>query len=107
MRALDTSNGLKWTAIEVEEFEVSVPGGKRVTFQPKALVLAAGEGNQVLLDKMAGENRTLRTRGALRTRGGEPAVTTIIKTLRHIQADNKAPAYLRRRADRVLAYLGE
>jgi hypothetical protein len=55
----------------------------------------------------ARSGRSARTRGILRTRGGEPVVTGIVETLRHIQADSDAPVYLRRRADRVLAYLGE
>jgi HEAT repeats len=51
--------------------------------------------------------RSVRTRGTLRTRGGAQIVTGIVDTLQHIQADNAAPAYLRRKADRVLGHLGE
>lgn len=44
---------------QVEEVQVIMPGRERLTFQPQALILAAGAGNQGLLDLASGGKRQL------------------------------------------------
>ena len=50
------------TTRTVEEVRVTMPQGRSLTFRPKALVLAAGEGNQTLLDLLSRGHEPLRQR---------------------------------------------
>jgi glycine/D-amino acid oxidase-like deaminating enzyme len=43
----------------VEQVDVTLPGGRPLTFRPRALVLAAGAGNQALLQLASGGDRRL------------------------------------------------
>jgi hypothetical protein len=60
----------------IDDLEVVIPGGRSLTFRPGALILAAGCGNQALLDRAAGGRHSfwLRVREVQQIRKGHMLV---------------------------------